>query len=412
MFTTKHWVKLLVFGLIAVLSVGYAGGRYAGLDRLFGTRGYRVVAQLTDSGGIFTGAEVTYRGVAVGQVSALHVTPQGVSLDLDIDSGPAIPSDTEAVVADRSAVGEQYVDLRPNRDDGPYLGDGSVITTDRTALPIAPETVLASLDRFVSSVDPRSLRTVVGESYDAFHGTGPDLARLLDTAGAFTGEARRNLPQTTRLLADGRTVLATQQRQADDITAIASGLRAIAGQLRSSDPDLRTVIDQAPALSDEVESILVKSGSDLSVLTANLLTTAQITAVRTGAIEQQLVALPVISAFGPSVSANGEGRLGLVLNFFDPHSCTKGYESTPQRPANDVSEAPPNTLAYCAEPPGSGTDVRGAQNAPFAGKPAAVSQLSAAPAGAPDGRSQLPGVLGLAGTGVAAGIGRLLGLPG
>jgi phospholipid/cholesterol/gamma-HCH transport system substrate-binding protein len=410
MFTRKHWVKLLAFGLIAVLSVGYAGARYAGLDRLFGPRGYVVTADLVDSGGIFVNAEVTYRGVSVGRVTAMHLTDQGVAVDLDIDSGaPPIPADTQAVVADRSAVGEQYVDLRPHHQDGPYLGSGSVIKTDKTAIPLSPDTVLSNLDNFVSSVDPSSLRTVVDESYNAFAGAGPDLQQLLDTAGSFTSTATDNLPQTTKLLSDGRTVLQTQQRQAQNITSLATGLRTIAQQLKTSDPDLRKVIDEAPQLANDLDNILAVSGTDLGVLIANLLTTVQITSVRTDAIEEDLVAFPVISSFTRSVTSNGEGHLGLVLNFFDPHSCTKGYETTRQRPASDTSEAPPNTQAYCAEPPGSPTDVRGAQNAPYAGKPVTPAQSQPVPA-APQS-TQLPGLLGLVAGPGAAGIGQLLGLP-
>ncbi|WP_236788608.1 MCE family protein [Amycolatopsis sp. GM8] len=413
MFTRRHWVKLLAFGLIAVLSVGYAGVKYAGLDRLFGPRGYVVTAELADSGGIFSGAEVTYRGVAVGRVTGMRVDAQGVAVDLDIDSGsPDIPADTQAVVADRSAVGEQYVDLRPSHDSGPYLHNGSVIQRDKTALPISPDTVLANLDKFASSVDPSSLRTVVDETYNAFAGTGPDLQQLLDTAGSFTSTATENLPQTTKLLSDGHTVLATQERQAQNITSLATGLRRIADQLKTSDPDLRKVIDETPQLANDVDNILAVSGTDLGVLIANLLTTVQITAVRTDAIEEELVALPVVSAFTRSVTSNGEGHLGLVLNFFDPHSCTKGYETTKQRPANDTSDQPANTQAYCAEPPGSPTDVRGAQNSPYGGKPVTPAQSQPAPSSSQQPQqSQLPGLLGFVRGPDATGIGQLLGLP-
>ncbi|OXM66554.1 MULTISPECIES: MCE family protein [Amycolatopsis] len=412
MITRKHRLQLIAFLLIALASVGYAGGEYAGLGRLFGTSGYLVTANLTESGGIFEGAEVTYRGVAVGRVTKLHLTEEGVAVDLDITSDEKIPADTEAVVATRSAVGEQYVDLRPKHEDGPYLADGSVITSDRTAIPLSPDTVLANLDRLVSSVDTQSLKTVVDETYDAFAGSGHDLQQLLDTANSFTTTATENLPQTTRLLADGRTVLDTQQRQADTITSMATGLRTIAEQLKGADPDLRKVIDTTPGLARDLDTILATSGTDLGVLIANLLTTAQITSVRTDAIEELLVAYPVISAFTRSVWSNGEGHLGLVLNFFDPHSCTKGYETTQQRPANDTREVPANRQAYCAEPPGSATGVRGAQNAPYAGKPVNPAKPSG-PAPAPEQSSspQLPGVLGLV-SGTASSLGQLLGLPG
>lgn len=415
MITRSHRFKLIVFVLIAVLSVSYVGAKYAGLDRLFSTRGYLVTAQFADSGGIFVNSEVTYRGVAVGRVTALRLTDQGVAAELDIDpDAPKIPATTHAVVADRSAVGEQYVDLRPDNENGPFLGQGSVIPLSRTALPVSPDSVLSSVDKLVSSVDPQSLRTVVDEVYDAFAGRGQNIGELLDTANSFTTTAAQNLPQTTKLLADGKTVLDTQRRQAANITSLAAGLHTIAAQLKTSDPNLRKVIDEAPRLADDIDGVLTVSGADLGVLTANLLTTFQITSVRTNAIEEELVAFPVISAFTRSVSSNGEGHLGVVMDFFDPHSCTKGYETTKQRPASATTDVPANTLAYCAEPAGSTTEVRGAQNVPYAGKPAAPAQPSAqtgpAPAGSPR-PSPLPGLVGLGSGTPATGIGQLLGLP-
>lgn len=128
-----------------------------------------------------------------------------------------------------------------------------------------------------------------------------------------------------------------------------------------------------------------------------MLTTAKITTSRTDAIEQLLVACPVIGAFTESVTSNGEG-LGFVFDLFNPPSCTKGYESTNQRPASDTRPAPPNTEAYCAEPPGSPISVRGAQNAPFAGMPVEVP-APAEPRPSPHGGARddaLPGVLGFA----------------
>ncbi len=409
MTTRKTRIQLLAFIVIAVVSVVYAGGNYAGLDRLFGTRGYLVTAQLVDSGGIFVNAEVAYRGVAVGKVASMTLTEHGVDLGLDIDSGaPQIPADTRAAVANRSAVGEQYVDLLPMHENGPYLTEGSVITRDRTSLPLSPETVLSNLDKLVSSVRPESLKTVVDETYEAFANAGPDLRELLNSTGSLTATATQYLPDTQGLLASSRTVLDTQQRQAANITRFAGGLKTIAAQLKTSDPDLRRVIDEAPKLSRQISDVLAVSGTDLGVLFANALTTAQITSARTDAIEELLVAYPIISAFSRSTSPDGTGHLGVVFNFFDPVSCTKGYEGTKQRPANDLTEAPVNTQAYCAEPPGSPTGVRGAQNAPYAGKPPAVPERPKQTQQAAES-AQLPGVLSLLSGSAPGGLGALLG---
>ena len=122
----------------------------------------------------------------------------------------------------------------------------------------------------------------------------------------------------------------------------------------------------------QVNDLLRDSGQDLGVIIANLLTTMQVTTTRTDGIEELLVAFPMVTATAPGANPDGTGHLGLVLTFNDPFSCTKGYEGTNQRGANETTDVPLNEQAYCAEPPGSPIGVRGSQNAPFGGKPVEV----------------------------------------
>src|SRR3954454_5237236 len=114
MITRRTRIQLLVFVAITLLGVSYVGARYARLDRVFFDDHYTVVAHFADSGGIFSGGEVSYRGVQVGRGGKLVLTDDGVDVHLDIDnSHDDIPADTLAVVGNQSAVGEQYVELQP-----------------------------------------------------------------------------------------------------------------------------------------------------------------------------------------------------------------------------------------------------------------------------------------------------------
>jgi phospholipid/cholesterol/gamma-HCH transport system substrate-binding protein len=270
-----------------------------------------------------------------------------------------------------------------------------VIPQDRTALPPSPDEVLSNLDSLVRSVPTDKLKVVVDELDKTFTGTGPDLQKLLDASSDLTTEAARNLPQTKSLLANGRTVLDTQNRDAADITSFATSLNQLAGQLKASDPDIRSLITVAPQAAQPVDDVLRDSGRNLSVVLANLYTTTAIAETRTAGLEELLVAYPVITAFTPGLSPDGTGHLGLILNFFDPFPCTKGYETTKERPANNTAPLAANSQAYCAEPPNSPIDVRGSQNVPRGDTP------------------RLPGALGTTqSTPSPTNMAQLLGLPG
>ncbi|ASU80193.1 MCE family protein [Actinopolyspora erythraea] len=364
MLTRKVRVQIAAFLAVALVGVSYAGARYAGLDRLFGPRGYVVTVQLADSGGIFPNAEVTYRGVQVGRVGELELTPRGVEVPLDIEpSTPRIPSDVRAVVANRSVVGEQYVDLLPKNDEGPYLHDGSVIRSENTDTPLPVEDLLANLDSFVESVPEDSLRTVVNELGTAFEGNGGNLQRILDTTGEFTAEAQRHLPQTRKLLSDATTVLGTQNDQASAIKSFSEDLRLVSRQLEKSDGDIRAVLDRGPEAARQVSGVLRRTGPELSGLLANGVPTARALSDNSAGVEQLFVTYPAVSAGGFTVApGDRSAHFGLALNIFDPLPCV--YESTERRAGNELGAVPLNTDARCEVPEGSPTAVRGAHNAP------------------------------------------------
>jgi phospholipid/cholesterol/gamma-HCH transport system substrate-binding protein len=383
MITRTVRLQLIAFFLVTALGVGYAGFRYAGFGDLFGTTTYPVRLQLAQSGGIFTGADVTYRGVSVGRVGPLTLTPDGVEARLDIDrSAPPIPADLDAAVHNLSAIGEQYVDLQPTTDRGPVLGAGSVIPVSRTSTPVPIEDLVVSLDDFVRSVPLDSLRTVVDQLGTAFDGTAQPLQKILDTTNAFTSDAVDALPQTLALIRDGRTVLTTQNDVAGSFQSFSHDLALLADQLKTSDPDLRRLLVTGPDVSNEVVGLLQESGPGLSQLVADLLTVSRVAEPRQDALRQLLVTYPGVASNGYSaLPGDGTGHLGLAVNVFDPYPCAQGYEGTAHRAGGDVRPVPLNEDAYCAEPPGSPIDVRGAQNVPRAATPQAPADAQVGPTG-------------------------------
>lgn len=365
MITTGAKAQLIAFAAITAIGVSYVGARYTGLADAIVRPGYTVRADFADSGGIFPGAEVTYRGTPVGKVDALRLAPTGgVTAHLHIDGGPPIPSDTLAVVADRSAVGEQYVDLQPRTDSGPYLHDGSTISRDDTRTPLPPTQLILSLDRLVRSVGRQDLRTTVDELGKAFSGTGPDLARLVDSGNALVEAANTELPETIALIDNSATVLKTQTDKGSAITSFSRDLATLTDQLKNSDKDIRGVLDGGTAAANQTDALLRASRGALPVLLDNLVSGGQITVARLPGVEQVLVTFPAVVAGSYTVlPGDGSTHFGLVLNVGNPPPCRQGYDTQWRDPA-DTSGRPANTSARCTLPRGSASSVRGAQNAP------------------------------------------------
>lgn len=367
MITRTVKAQLLAFATVTAVGVSYVGARYTGLVDSLLDNDYTVTADFADSGGIFTGAEVTYRGVPVGRVGELRLTgADGVSVALGIEDGQRIPADTVAVVANRSAVGEQYVDLQPRATGGPYLRDGSTIARRDTRGPLPTTEIIGSLDRLVNSVGKKDLRITVDELGKAFAGTGPELSRLVDSGNALVESASDSLPQTITLIEDSRKVLKTQADKGSAIKAFSRDLAALSAELKSSDGDIRRLIGAGAPAAQEVNSLLTATRPHVPVLLGNLISGGQITVARLPGVEQALVTFPVVVAGSYTViPGDGTTHFGLVVNADDPPPCRQGYGTQRRDPA-DTSERPANTGAHCAAPRGGPTSVRGAQNAPGA----------------------------------------------
>ena len=324
--------------------------------------------ELADGGGIYPNADVTYRGVPVGRVGTLRITTMGIEADLDIsDSAPPIPARLQADVADLSAVGEQYVDLRPQTSTGPYLASGSVIPQRDSQLPLPVTSLLTSINGLATTLPLGSLRALTSELATGFADQGSNLQALVDGNGSLVRAAYATLPQTKTLISNGKTVIATQIAEAGSLDAFGRNALLLARQLAKSNSSLRQLISAAPQAAAQVADLLAESNPSLATLIANLLTTSEVTLTRGSALDELLSVLPADVAIGSTVISGKGARFGIALTFFKPLPCTAGYGGTVYRNGLDTSPAPVNTSAQCALPASSGVDVRGSAHAPPGG---------------------------------------------
>lgn len=389
MITRTVKFQVLVFLVVSLLGVSYVGLRYVGLgDRLFGDK-YVVHADFAQAGGIFTNAAVTYRGIPVGRVGAVRLHGSGVRVDLKLQGGVRIPSDLHAVTAERSAVGEQYIDLRPDADAGPYLRNGDTIPVSRTSTPLPVETLLTNLDGLVRSVGGADLSTLIDELGTAFEGNENALRQIVDATSSLLATANQDLPQTLTLIQDGRTVLNTQAASADAIHQWAKSLSQLTGTVKNSDADLRRLLASEPPAATQLVGLLRDLDPTIGTLLGNLITVNGIAARRLPGIEQILVEYPVAVAGGFTVApGDGTAHFGLVVNLNNPPACqytkTGRNNCTAAERANGSgvrgATAAPGATGPGPSPAPVGGGVRGGTPSPASGS-AAAAAIPTAPGG-------------------------------
>lgn len=364
------WVKTAVFVVIAVLGIGYILEHYVGVGRsVFGTQ-YTAYVDLADSGGIFPTASVTYRGVEIGRVGRIELHGEGIRVALNITSGTHVPENARAIVANGSPIGEQYVDLRPDTDQPPYLHQGSVIPQSRTELPTSTQDLLVNVDQLVRSVPRDDLHTVVTELGTAFEETGPDLRRLLDSSHELLRTASAALPETKRLIHDSGTVLDTQNDLSSSIVSFSKGLDRFSRALRGSDADIRRVLAEGVPASTQLVELDHGLDATLPVLLGNLTSLGRITAVRIPAIRQVLIIYPyVVSTSYGLFPGNGTTRFGVPIPPANDHQpCKQGYWPPEKRRLPEELTYPPIRYgAFCNLSTKADVNVRGSREAPEPG---------------------------------------------
>ncbi len=385
-------IRLAAFAALAAIGLVYVSATYLGIvDKVLG-RGLTVHATLPDSGGLFVGSEVTYRGVKVGKVSAMEVTEDGLKADLALAEGTRVPKDSLVRVHNLSAVGEQYLDIIPQGDGGPYLAAGATLAGDADSLPTDEGDLLVELDGFVNSVNTDDLNTVIAELGTTFRDTAHPLQRMVDSGDRFLTGALAAEESTFALLENGETVLETQAANSENISSFARDLADLTGTLKAKDPELRKVLEGGSSAVREVDKLMKGLEPTLPVFIGNLVTLNQITTARLDGLEQLLVTFPrMISSGFTGTPGDGYGHINLQLAQ-SPGPCRKGY-----RPPNTWRDGATLTdeepfPAKCLEP---GKNLRGSNYAPKPrndGTPNRVASYDPA-TGAVEGGADLADVL-------------------
>ncbi|WP_325714957.1 MCE family protein [Pseudonocardia sp.] len=345
------------------------------------SRPMRVTVNAARSGGLLDHSQVTYRGFPVGRVSAIELRPGGVQITVNVDEGTRIPVDTDVVVANLSAAGEQYLDFRPRTDRGPFLTDGAVVDQRDTRTPLPFSQVVSNVSRLAGQVDTAKVSVVVDELSRAFNGTAPDIQRVLDGGDFLLAGLESVLPQTVNTLRNGRIVLGTVSDLRGDLIQFSHDGRDLTATLKDADPKIRELLNDSPDTLKLISDVVEKDGPSVGALLGDLATTSHVAAMRLPAISQFL---PGLDKFGPLVAAVvKDGKVQFLADLYPRPTCDYG---TPRRPPTIGGSPPPRIYRYCTQT-GPRLQQRGSTNVP---RPHGDDTAGPPPGADPEQRAQGP----------------------
>lgn len=263
----RLYLSLVGIILVLIFTVAYVFA--AVLDQPLTSKPVEVKVELAQTGGLFEGSAVTYRGVKVGKVRTIVPADSGVLATVAITSGAEIPKDSIAKVRSLSPVGEQYLDFQPKKTDGPFLATGDTIPAESTDLPRSLSSTVVAVNDLLGQIDDKKLRIVLSELSTGLKGTGDDLGQILDQGTAILETLDAVWPETDRVITNSGSVLSIATDNADSLRLLARSSKQFAQFLREYDPELRRILKRGPGQIDE----LVKLVKDANAVLPGFLST-------------------------------------------------------------------------------------------------------------------------------------------
>ena len=352
--------QLIVFALVSFLAMSLLGIRYLEIPAGFGVGRFNVTVPLSHASGLYPNAPVTHRGVQIGKVSAVRLTPDGTVATLSLKDDSAVPASARVEIRNGSVIGEPFLNLvSASSADARNLREGDRIPGDRVTLPISTGSFLTEIRELVNSIPTEALRTTLDESAAAF-GDAEALPSIIDSSTSLTRAASQNKQQTFDLLENAEQVLETQEELHGDIRSTVRDLDA-----------LREVLEQGgPAMARAVTFIRVLSTS-LPALAQDLADFGKMLNVYQPSIKHLLIVFPgtleaqaTVQRYYPAQDY-GESGLSFKLTVNNPPVCYEGFpEAFHQRAPEDLSPLPLPPNSYCKVAPSDPRIVRGARNMP------------------------------------------------
>lgn len=319
---------------------------------------YSVYAEFGDAGGVFTNQEVTYRGITVGQVGDMEVTEDGVKIELKIlkDFDQIPKEDIEARVMFKSAVGEQFVDLLPGSDEGPYLAEDDVIPREQTSIPVSTQALLTSLEGVLRGVPPEDLKGAIDALGVGLTGRGPDIATILESTATLAELFAERSPEVQNLLRNGTKVGGEFVDSREDFAQAVEQLVIVSESLAGSRADLERLLRGSNTSSDELVRLLNEYETGVNEFIREFAIVNDIQARHADDLNELFLFLPtalekISKAFEPQT---GLIRFGLVTDTGNP-ACSYGTER--RRPEQRDPKLPPKNA-------GCGTTASASDEAP------------------------------------------------
>ena len=117
-------------GVFVIIAVGLLIVTIFAVEGTLNRAGRTYLTYFKNAGGLEPGSLVRYAGIRVGRVEKLTIDPKDparVVIELGVEPGVPVKTDSMAKIQSTSALGENYLEVTPGKPDSPLAKNGAVL---------------------------------------------------------------------------------------------------------------------------------------------------------------------------------------------------------------------------------------------------------------------------------------------
>ncbi len=271
--------------LVAALVIYKVGGA------LFEEPDHYIVRIADGVGGLQAGADVTYNGIVIGQVSDVQVDPVDVAmvrLELELAEGTPIPENTTATVVLQGITGARRVDLMGGTNGVRLRKAGEEIPAGRGLFDellekaeqisgkvevIADQVTRMGSDENIERIEgtlanaERASLALAGLLED----TRPRVASLLDSAGTTTAELGEVLGRAKTTMANlDRAIAAAEGLISKDVRPLIGRVNGVVGKIDGVVGKVDGAVADAASVMQRIDKVVGRTSGDMQRLLVEL----------------------------------------------------------------------------------------------------------------------------------------------
>jgi phospholipid/cholesterol/gamma-HCH transport system substrate-binding protein len=275
-------------GVFVIIAASLLIATIFAIGGAFGRSGQTFHAYFKNAGGLEPGSIVRYAGIRVGRVEKIRVDPKDparIIMDLGVEPGVPVKTDSLVKVATLSALGENFLQIEPGKAESPLAKNDSVLPSKEffgiTDVADMLNELGPDVQDLISNLNDRvtQLKTTIERSNDLLN--DQNRARVSSTLGNLDNMLAENRPRIKSALGHidestaklGSTVDQFKQtaKQADDtLKKLDSMLGENRDDLHASIAKMRKTLDDAKVLVEQLNRTLNTNGENIDETLENI----------------------------------------------------------------------------------------------------------------------------------------------